>query len=269
MRRKPPCLSCASAVPPGTGAFQRTEVLSLVKFPQRLGNSPQWHNRRVGSSSPLELGEAERLLRHRLHGPRPGADAQRRFAPVPAADGWAPDLRPAHARHAAALLLLFPGLRGTTVPLTRRRADLPQHPGQVSLPGGAIDAGESADAAALRETREELGVTADGVRLIGALSPLWVPVSNFVVHPFVGVADKAPAFEPHPGEVDALVEAPLSLLLDAASVKWTRWDRRGRDVDVPYFDVDGHVVWGATAMILGEFVCLFDPDRRPPAPPGR
>jgi len=216
--------------------------------------------------SAFGLSDAERLLRDRLGEPRPGAEAQRRFAPVPHLDGWAPDLRPDHARHAAALVLLFPGPLGPTLPLTRRRADLPQHPGQVSLPGGDIDDGELAEAAALRETHEEIGVSSDGVRLIGALSPLWVPVSNFVVHPFVGIVDHPPVFEPHPGEVDALVEAPLSLLLDTGSLKWTRWDRRGLEVDVPYFDVGGHIVWGATAMILGEFICLFDPDHRPPAP---
>ncbi len=209
----------------------------------------------------------ETFLRPRLAAGLPGAQAQWRFAPAPALEGWAPDLRPDHARRAAALVLLYPGPHGITVPLTVRRSDLPHHPGQISLPGGAIDPGEAPEAAALRETQEELGVDPASVRLVGPLSTLWVIVSNFVVHPFVAVTDQPPTFSPATDEVAELLEVPLDHLLDRSALRWSRRALRGREVDYPHFQVQGHAVWGATAMILGEFGSLFDDAFGPPQRP--
>ncbi len=202
----------------------------------------------------------EAHLRQRLAQPLPGPAAQRRFAPSPLREAWAPELEPETARHAAVLILLYPGPDGPVVPLTVRHSALPHHAGQVSLPGGAIDPGESADAAALREIREELGVPSADVRVLGRLSTLWVFVSNFVVHPFVGLTDRRPAFEVDPREVDALVETPLAAICDPTRLHWTRRERDGHVIDYPYFDLSGHHVWGATAMILGELACVFDAD---------
>ena len=204
------------------------------------------------------------FLRERLAQPLPGAVAQRRFAPVPPRKGWMPDQLPPDARQAAALILLYPGPDGILLPLTVRRDDLPHHPGQVSLPGGGIAPGEPPLAAALRETHEEIGVAPDSVRVIGALSTLWVIVSGFVVQPFVGLVDERPAFDLAPREVAALVEAPLDQIRDVNRLGWQRVVRDGIVIDYPYFDLGGHRVWGATAMMLGEFACLFDPDYCPP-----
>jgi len=206
----------------------------------------------------------ESALRQRLTRPLPGPAAQRRFAPSPLDDAWAPDLVPDAARRAAVLILIYPAPAGPVVPLTRRHADLPHHPGQISLPGGAIDPGESPEAAALREAREELGVSPAAVRLLGPLSTLWVRVSNFVIHPFVAVSDRPPDFEIHSREVEALIEAPLRAIRDPASLRWARRIREGHVIDYPYFDVAGHHVWGATAMMLGELACLFDEHHGPP-----
>jgi hypothetical protein len=95
------------------------------------------------------------------------------------------------------------------------------------------------------------------VRVIGALSSLWVPVSNYVIEPFVGIADEPPPFRLHPAEVHALVEVPLADLVDDARVKWDERLRDGTRVRYRYFDVGEQIVWGATAMILGEFVALL------------
>lgn len=208
----------------------------------------------------------EARLRRRLAEPLPGPAAQRRFAPSALRDAWAPELEPETARRAAVLILLYPGPDGPVVPLTVRHSALPHHAGQVSLPGGSLDPGESAEAAALREIREELGVPSTDVRLLGPLSTLWVVVSNFVVQPFVGLTDRRPAFEVDPREVDALVETPLAAICDPTRLSWTRRERDGHVIDYPYFDLAGHHVWGATAMILGELACLFDANH---APPGR
>jgi 8-oxo-dGTP pyrophosphatase MutT (NUDIX family) len=211
------------------------------------------------------LAALETLLRQKLGEPLPGAAAQWRFAPVPPRKGWMPELVPEDARHAAALILLYPGPDDILLPLTVRRDDLPHHPGQVSLPGGGLDPGEPADQAALRETYEEIGVAPDSVRIIGALSTLWVVVSGFVVTPFVALADARPSFTLAPREVAALIEAPLSQLRDPARLGWQKVRvREGMLIDYPYFDLAGHRVWGATAMMLGEFACLFNPDHCPP-----
>src|SRR5580765_374467 len=134
-------------------------------------------------ASLADLPSLEAFLVERLRLPLPGAQAHRRFAPVPARDGWRPDDVPPTARRAAALILIYPGPSGPTVALTVRHGDLPQHPGQISLPGGGVDAGESAAQAALRETHEEIGVPPEVVRILGPLSTIWVIVSNFVVQP--------------------------------------------------------------------------------------
>lgn len=199
-----------------------------------------------------ELTTLESFLRRRLTEPLPGARAQWRFAPQPALKGWQPDDQPATARDAAALILLYPGEAGISFPLTVRHDDLPHHPGQISLPGGGLDPGEDPAAAALREAHEEIGVDPATVRIIGALSPLWVIVSNFVLRPYVGVVDHRPEFRASPREVAALIETPVDWVRDASRVGSDQRMRTGVAVTFPYFDFDGHHVWGATAMVLGE-----------------
>lgn len=209
----------------------------------------------------MALDDLARFLVVRLGEPLPGARAQAGFAPVPLIEGWEPDLRPESARRAAVLLLLYPGPDGPTIPLTVRHADLPHHPGQVSLPGGALDPGEAVDAAALREAEEEVGLPRSDVTVIGALSTLWIPMSNFVLTPIVAVSQTAPLFRPHAAEVESMLDMPLAWVVDRTRIRWAERDRRGRTIRYPYFDVHGTHVWGATGMILNEFACLFDPDR--------
>jgi 8-oxo-dGTP pyrophosphatase MutT (NUDIX family) len=213
------------------------------------------------------LASVEAFLRDRLAGPLPGPEVQWRFSPRPTRKGWAPDLTPDKARQASALILLYPGPAGLRLPLTVRRADLPQHAGQVSLPGGRIDPGERPVDAALREAHEEIGVAPEAIRVIGALSSLWVVVSNHLLFPFVGVIDHRPVFRPAPGEVAELVEVPLPEVRDVRRLGWSRHVREGMVVDYPHFDLAGHQVWGATAMVLGEFASLFDATFQPPARP--
>jgi 8-oxo-dGTP pyrophosphatase MutT (NUDIX family) len=206
-----------------------------------------------------DIRTLEAFVRARLTEPLPGAEAQRRFAPRPLRKGWRPELVPDDARRAAALVLIYPGASGPSIPLTVRHSDLPDHGGQVSLPGGKIDRGETARAAALREAHEELGLDASKVRLLGPLSSFWVVVSGFVVFPFVGVMDRRPDFRPATREVAELIEAPIAELLDPSRRGWGQWAREGVLVRFPYVEIAGHKVWGATAMILSEFATLFDP----------
>lgn len=210
----------------------------------------------------MTLADLETFLTHRLAQPLPGPAAQRRFVPRGAAGDWMPDAQPDSARHAAVLILLYPGAHQPALPLTVRHSRLARHAGQVSLPGGALDPGESPPTAALRETSEELGIAGDTLRLVGALSSLWVPVSNFLVFPFVAVADRPPVFRPDPREVETLLEVPVAHVRDRTRLRWTSGP--AGDLDYPCFDLAGHQVWGATATILGEFANLFDAHHAPP-----
>jgi 8-oxo-dGTP pyrophosphatase MutT (NUDIX family) len=172
--------------------------------------------------------------------------------------GWDPYSVPPGLRDAAALLLIYPGDDGLHVPLTVRGSALRKHTGQVSLPGGSVDDGESIEAAALREAAEEIGTTPAAVHLLGRLTPLHIPVSGFLLHPVVGVALDRPVFRPAPWEVARLLEVPLDRLQDPAIINRETRTRQRDDgsvtVDVPYFAIDGEKVWGATAMVLAEFL---------------
>ena len=199
-------------------------------------------------------------LRARLSAPLPGRDAQLRMAPQPR-PGWDPNVVPDGLRDAAGLVLVYPHEGEWRVPLTLRGSWMRQHTGQVSLPGGRVDPGESVEQAALREAQEEVGVEAAAVDVISRLTPLHIPVSGHLLHPVVGVSAARPAFRVAEAEVERLIEVPLRLLRNPGAV---RREPRMRErppvviMDVPYFALDGVKVWGATAMILAEFLAVLD-----------
>jgi 8-oxo-dGTP pyrophosphatase MutT (NUDIX family) len=135
-----------------------------------------------------------------------------------------------------------------------------RHSGQISFPGGKLEDSDPSPAfAALRETEEEIGVEMNKVNLLGKLTDLYIPVSNFLVYPFVGFMEEEPVFRRQESEVASIVESPLDHLLTPETRGVTHLSiQNGLTIpDVPYFDVDGHVVWGATAMMLNEFLELF------------
>ena len=207
------------------------------------------------------LPSIEATLRERLAGTLPGADAQQRFAPKPIVKGWKPGQAGENTRLAAALLLLYPFGVGVGIALTVRAEGLRRHAGQISLPGGAIDHGETLVEAALREAAEEIGVERGGVRVLGGLTPVHVIVSGFTLHPIVGVSDVRPAFVAAPGEVAEVLEVALDDLRDASRIRQGTRIREGVAIEYPYFDFHGHHVWGATAMVLGELVCLLEDEQ--------
>lgn len=155
-------------------------------------------------------------------------------------------------REASVLILLYAGSGGIVFPLIQRTAGTGIHAGQVSLPGGSRETGETARECALRETSEELGFDTSGVRILRELSPLRVPPSRFLVRPFVGVLDSPPPLRPSPEEVEECFEASLDELLAPATRQEDFVEREGRLWRIPFFRLAGRRVWGATAMILEE-----------------
>ena len=205
----------------------------------------------------MDLAEAERRLARALKGPLPGEAAHALLAPRPR-KGWRPGEVPGGLRAAAGLVLLYPDGDGEArLVLTLRPSSLARHGGQVSLPGGAVEAGESVEEAALREAREEIGADPAGIRLLGRLTPLHVPVSGFVIHPVAAVAGRRFALRRRDGEVEEILKVPLRDLLAPAALHEESRTFDGKVHRIPFFALEGHKVWGATAMILSELVSLL------------
>jgi 8-oxo-dGTP pyrophosphatase MutT (NUDIX family) len=209
---------------------------------------------------------ADRLERA-LHAPLPGAAAHETLAPRPRR-AWPAGFPPSRVRHAAGLLLMFPIADRPHVLLTVRADTLGRHSGQVSLPGGVIDPGETAPQAALREANEEVGLASDGVRVLGALTPLDIPVSGFRLYPIVATMDTRPALARADAEVARILEVAVDDLRDHTFRVMTERHHEGQRLDVPAFFIHGAEIWGATAMVLAEFLALLEPDGGPrPAQP--
>lgn len=165
----------------------------------------------------------------------------------------------AEARPASTLLLLYPGVDGElTIPLTVRHADMRAHAGEVSLPGGAVDAADGSRAAtALREAWEEIGVAPGTIRLIGTLDDIWIPVSNFELRPFVGAITTRPSFTPQTDEVTAIVELPARHLLTDGVVSEELIEGPGWRLRAGVYRFGGQRIWGATARTLAMFAAVL------------
>jgi 8-oxo-dGTP pyrophosphatase MutT (NUDIX family) len=154
------------------------------------------------------------------------------------------------------LVLIYPKVSaGLHLILTKRTDTLRGHSGQVSFPGGGMDEDDLAlEDTALRETCEELGICEKSrIHILGHLTKMWIPPSNFDVHPFVATMSSKPEITPNPFEVAQVLHLSLADLLDDKIKRTTEMTLRGMTLDVPYYDVEGHVVWGATAGMLSEF----------------
>jgi 8-oxo-dGTP pyrophosphatase MutT (NUDIX family) len=174
-------------------------------------------------------------------------------------DGVAGPIRPAEAvrlRPAAVLVLVFPGDCGEARILLTERTDRGgHHSGEVSFPGGSAEPHDDGPAAtALREAAEEVGLDGDavGLRVLGLLEPFWIPVSGFQVTPVVATAARRPtALRPQPAEVARIVEAPLAAFAPGAPIEIVERSVRGWHLRYGAYPLDGLLVWGATARVLG------------------
>lgn len=180
----------------------------------------------------------------------PGEAAQLLMAPT--FRGSFPDQ--GHAHRAAVLILLYPSQGETKLVFIKRNEYEGPHSGQVSFPGGAWEATDGClEHTALRECREEIGVR-ESIEILGALSPLHIPVSNFLVSPFVGWMENTPVFHPDRSEVQYVIEVLLRELLDPAIRDSETLYHNTHPVEAPFYRVGSDKIWGATAMMLSEFL---------------
>ncbi len=205
----------------------------------------------------MEPQEILRRIEKGLWAPLPGIPAQLSMVPEP---------RPGHkayfevedtCRKAGVLILLYPKDGRLRILLTLRTERVNHHRGQISLPGGEQHPGESIEATALRETSEELGLDLDAVRVLGRLTPLYIPPSNYCIYPIVAHVASPLEFRPQPDEVAEVIEPPVDHLADPVNVLRETWRYGGQDHEVPFYGFEGHKIWGATAMVLAEFLALL------------
>jgi 8-oxo-dGTP pyrophosphatase MutT (NUDIX family) len=154
--------------------------------------------------------------------------------------------------------------------LTVRLDTLTHHPGQISLPGGRRDAGDTSTwETALREANEEIALRTGRVRPVGRLHAFPTVVSDHLVVPFVGWSPVTPRLRRNPAEVAEVLDVPLGVITDRSTVREEIWVLRGREVVVTYFDIAGHPVWGVTGRILSDLATRVDPSIDfGPYPPG-
>lgn len=162
-------------------------------------------------------------------------------------------------RQSAVLILLYPLDEQLVLVLTRRTEAVRDHKGQISFPGGAKEPDDaSLQETAIRETEEELGISLTEARILGELTSLYIPASNYQIHPYVAYVAARPRFCPSLVEVAELLEVPLASLLDRSLRRTEKWLLHGKEVEVPFFLLQGHKVWGATAMVLSELAAMLE-----------
>jgi len=167
----------------------------------------------------------------------------------------------AHGRTDAAVLVPMHGWpQNPGLVFTERRSDLKRHAGEISFPGGRRDVGEDLLDTALREAEEEIGLARDNVEVVGALPPIGTFVTNYKVHPFVGLIGEGLLFEPNPAEVESVLVASLDQLRRAYAKR--RLVRRGVPIKTDTYLISDQLIWGATARILRDLFAHLDQRER-------
>ncbi|MCX6257570.1 MAG: CoA pyrophosphatase [Bacteroidia bacterium] len=193
-------------------------------------------------------------LEQRLKNPLPGSGSQ--FKMAPSARIKMPDLKsPFKARESAVLILIFPVHEMPHIVFIERASYDGKHSGEISLPGGKAEPGDiNIDATALRESEEEVGVIQADIKIIGRLTELYIPFSHFCVQPIVGIIDYEPVFIPNKLEVKSIIIAGIAELLDPANRQTEDIKIADNNINAPFYSVKGHHIWGATSMIMSEFL---------------
>jgi 8-oxo-dGTP pyrophosphatase MutT (NUDIX family) len=200
----------------------------------------------------LKLDKKIKLIKGRLLKELPGWESQKKMAvmSINAVTRLA-FYPPSNAKLAAVAIILFQEDQKLKFFLTRRTSNVDHHKGEISLPGGAQDKGESFKDTSLRESEEEIGINIP-LELIGKLTPLYAPVSGFLIHPYVWYSKDKPCTTVNENEVESIHDINLNELQDDATLSTKSVKVKGLSVDVPSFHFNNCTSWGATAMILSE-----------------
>lgn len=197
-------------------------------------------------------------IKEKLKGDLPGISAHQLMAPYQRKSARDVVEKKTDYRQASTLMLLYPKNEIWYFALMLRPDYDGVHGGQVSFPGGKLEAGETPEQAALRECEEEIGIDQSKINLLGTLTEVYIPPSNIVVYPFVGYIDYEPIFYPDSTEVEEVVEVPLQDvfnddLVKQKKVEVARYSDNPFSLEVPYFEFSYQTVWGATALMIAEF----------------
>ncbi len=197
-------------------------------------------------------------LRNKLQEDLPGWKAQRMMATQVHRDQRATPR--ADARRAGIMILFYPHRDTFSMPLILRPVYSGVHSGQVAFPGGKMEAfDKDIVATALRETDEEIGVTVEESQVIGQLSDIYIPPSNSLVTPIVALSEEKPVYNIDPHEVVEVIDVSLDDLINPDNCKVVQINIPGRGVvDAPSYQINGHTIWGATAMMISELLVLLN-----------
>jgi len=200
-------------------------------------------------------------LKHELRQPLPGEEARYRMSPSYRPNLTREEILKMNPRVSGVMLLLYQKSNRFNIVFTQRKKYEGVHSGQMSFPGGKKEDGDTdLTETALRETFEEVGVEKNKIEVIGALTELYVPPSNFLVQPTVGFAESIQNFVPQKNEVEKVVEIPLDFFLDTGNINLKTEIKlfNNNVVHVPAYIYKEHVIWGATALMLSEFTFIVE-----------
>mgnify|MGYP001444427811 FL=1 len=205
----------------------------------------------------ITINKIAEQIKERLKKPLPGNEAHLATRIKTKSEVTFPNTQET-ARPAAVLILLFPFEDEIQFFLTKRTEDVEHHKGQISLPGGIRENDESLNETALRETKEEVGIDSTKIIISGSLTPFFIPVTGYIVHPFIGWCKEKPSTKIHDVEVNQLFSVSITELMDEKILQTEQWNIRGYDAIVPYYNFGKCKVWGATAAILSEFKSILE-----------
>ena len=205
----------------------------------------------------ITINKIAEQIKERLKKPLPGNEAHLTTRIKTKSEVTFPNTQET-ARPAAVLILLFPFEDKIQFFLTKRTEDVEHHKGQISLPGGIRENDESLNETALRETKEEVGIDSTKIIISGSLTPFFIPVTGYIVHPFIGWCKEKPSTKIHDVEVNQLFSVSITELMDEKILQTEQWNIRGYDAIVPYYNFGKCKVWGATAAILSEFKSILE-----------